>query len=611
MSSLELPVPRLTVYSSGDDGEEDSDSSADTDSSYEYVLGLEDEASLLLDNPMEAMIRLRELHWKRAPLAEANRKLHDLMEALADFLWPSERPEGSDSIFRADHPVTKDLVKHGLFDIIEDIAADGLYDEGLYYVSSVLTVFLVLLVIVKKRKAFPELEEPSDGTTSLAKLQATADKITSHFLRATWESRRLLDVDAKESSNGFVGLTRGLLLTFLPPIHVPGLTETDCTHYRNIAGMLWMSVNQDDHEDTIDSNVVFITALVSFGQREQCGGWKGVKPFIENDLCNKYGDVRVLQRLTSMYLGYRSLDDSERRALLFWTPRLLNSARFYPHYKSTGTLAAVRAAYDFRIEEVESRGDRRMEFEAVNSVTWTAYHLTKHAPFHDGPVLLVKQCDILEVIARFVVLHAEDKRVLNPGDNPPCRAVDVFAKVAGALHLRSGKNEFRKRFKLSLRREWYPTLKALREMEDAGPQLGGLLEAWQALGDAMDLDEAREKLEFEHESKRAADRRCSWNECQYHAKKPPKTRVCVGCNEARYCSRACQRKDWREGGHRARCKRLKDVPRNLIELQDKEEERNAAPASSEGGRLRRECLFGILNCQIWNTEQSHPGRPIR
>ena len=99
------------------------------------------------------------------------------------------------------------------------------------------------------------------------------------------------------------------------------------------------------------------------------------------------------------------------------------------------------------------------------------------------------------------------------------------------LKLRSGKNEFRKRFKASLRREWYPTLKILRELEDAGPQRDGLTEAWQSFGEAMDLDEVREKQEYEVECRRAADRRCSWDKCDYHAKRPPKTRVCVGCNE--------------------------------------------------------------------------------
>ena len=102
--------------------------------------------------------------------------------------------------------------------------------------------------------------------------------------------------------------------------------------------------------------------------------------------------------------------------------------------------------------------------------------------------------------------------------------------MAGALRLRNGKKDFRKRFKLALRREWYPTLKAPREKEDAS-QRRGILEAWQSLGNAMDLDETRERQEYEYELKHAEDRRCSWHECEYQSKRPPKTRVCVGCNE--------------------------------------------------------------------------------
>lgn len=132
-----------------------------------------------------------------------------------------------------------------------------------------------------------------------------------------------------------------------------------------------MTVDPAHRRDTIDSNKAFINALVSFGVRG-LKGWKDVKPFIENDLCKVYGDSRVLERITSTYVAYKSLDESDRRALLFWTPRLLNSTCFYPHFKSTGVLAAVRAAYDYRLEEVEGLGDRRMEVEAVNAMVWTA-----------------------------------------------------------------------------------------------------------------------------------------------------------------------------------------------------------------------------------------------
>lgn len=132
-----------------------------------------------------------------------------------------------------------------------------------------------------------------------------------------------------------------------------------------------MNIDEElDRRDFLDSNKCIVTAFVSFGARGRTG-WKGVSPFLE-ELCDKYGDVCVLKRLTSTYLQYQSLDESERRALLFWTPRLMNSARFYPHFKTTGALAAVKAAYDYRMEELESRGDTRMEMETVNALGWTA-----------------------------------------------------------------------------------------------------------------------------------------------------------------------------------------------------------------------------------------------
>ena len=70
-------------------------------------------------------------------------------------------------------------------------------------------------------------------------------------------------------------------------------------------------------------------------------------------------------------------------------------------------------------------------------------------------------------------------------------------------------------------------MKALRELPDA-PRREGLLESWKSLGDAMDLEESREKREYELELERAAERRCSWRECEHHLKKPKAKRTKSG-----------------------------------------------------------------------------------
>lgn len=88
------------------------------------------QTALIVGDPKEAMVQLWKLHRTRIHLG-TNVELRDLMEALADFVWPLERPEGSDSILRVDDPVTKMLVENGLFELVADVTAKGMFEEGL------------------------------------------------------------------------------------------------------------------------------------------------------------------------------------------------------------------------------------------------------------------------------------------------------------------------------------------------------------------------------------------------------------------------------------------------------------------------------------------------
>ncbi|KZV74862.1 hypothetical protein PENSPDRAFT_748965 [Peniophora sp. CONT] len=53
------------------------------------------------------------------------------------------------------------------------------------------------------------------------------------------------------------------------------------------------------------------------------------------------------------------------------------------------------------------------------------------------------------------------------------------------------------------------------------------------------------------------DRMCSSEPCQYHRTPSEKPLlICKGCQEVRYCSRECQRNDWKER-HKVQCRRIK------------------------------------------------------
>ncbi|VDB90142.1 unnamed protein product [Peniophora sp. CBMAI 1063] len=104
---------------------------------------------------------------------------------------------------------------------------------------------------------------------------------------------------------------------------------------------------------------------------------------------------------------------------------------------------------------------------------------------------------------------------------------------------------------------WYDVLLSLRRTARHNPTwttYTTLLDLWGKLGKALGIDEASQRdIEAAHRA-----RQCWWPSCPAHLRPSEKPLlVCKGCKEARYCSAACQRSDWKQGGHRAECRRVK------------------------------------------------------
>lgn len=51
--------------------------------------------------------------------------------------------------------------------------------------------------------------------------------------------------------------------------------------------------------------------------------------------------------------------------------------------------------------------------------------------------------------------------------------------------------------------------------------------------------------------------RCFWIKCKNVEKEGQKFLVCSSCRIARYCSKKCQKKDWKKGEHKIVCSHLK------------------------------------------------------
>ncbi|VDB87105.1 unnamed protein product [Peniophora sp. CBMAI 1063] len=108
---------------------------------------------------------------------------------------------------------------------------------------------------------------------------------------------------------------------------------------------------------------------------------------------------------------------------------------------------------------------------------------------------------------------------------------------------------------------WYPSLQRLtvaapkieeKELNGYAP-VSDVIECWAKFGAFIGLDAAEERKRYE----RGKQDHCNWHKCRKPSDGALDLRKCAGCGEARYCSRECQRLDWKEGGHKKLCRRLK------------------------------------------------------
>ncbi|KZV74938.1 hypothetical protein PENSPDRAFT_749031 [Peniophora sp. CONT] len=107
------------------------------------------------------------------------------------------------------------------------------------------------------------------------------------------------------------------------------------------------------------------------------------------------------------------------------------------------------------------------------------------------------------------------------------------------------------------RLQWWPSLRQLQtvcQTPRVNAGLSRLLTLWSNFGRVLGLDAEKERIRHEREARL----HCSWVDCQYHLENVPATLLtCKGCGDARYCGRDCQKLDWKHGGHKQACRRLK------------------------------------------------------
>ncbi|KZV72274.1 hypothetical protein PENSPDRAFT_751019 [Peniophora sp. CONT] len=456
------------------------------------------------------------------------------------------------------------LRRNGLCTICEDIVKQpDFFDLFLPFVIAVFDIIESILVL--------ELHLP---VIDVAELQSLGECL----IRSLWVHRRYLleggaTLDAPAQFGGqkeFSLRLRTTVVDLLAPFlfelaHKQNWGAQD--DLRRIGLFCWL--HTESHEADILPTHIFKPMLPRGVKPDPAtmldlekGPLSEVVRFTTQEAIPAYGVEPILRRLRRT-LHAAWIVDVKLVALLQGVSLPLLDDQMAAKLASTGVLLAWRDAVD---RQYRDGTDATSNWQVLSFTLRVFSVVTSSVPIADGAAHLVRECGVIELVARAIRMYPDLNAMLRGSALEEClKSVSAYKTFAAAMNMRSGKNTLRKTFKQQMHHEWYPTLQYLRG--HPSHNLVGtdkLLAAWDELGMTTGLSEEQEKAEHAREAKKAAAQRahhCAWKECKYHTVKhpmPTSLRACSGCGVVRYCSRECQRKDWKSG-HKGNCKRIKDA----------------------------------------------------
>ncbi|KZV74158.1 hypothetical protein PENSPDRAFT_648166 [Peniophora sp. CONT] len=300
--------------------------------------------------------------------------------------------------------------------------------------------------------------------------------------------------------------------------------------------------------------------------------------FITNDILGVYGPIPFLKRLANM-LKHPGLVDDTLQNTLWGLKRFAVHPRCISHLHETGMLLAMRQAYDRQLQHNSQNPSEDTESKCINECrlslqTLMIYRevMRSRPPAEAAVPLLHKPLDVIQMIARAIVTAHRalllSDQIAREGDTELqylWTIIRTYRRFAEALNMRTGKNTSRQALKQSFEENWYWALAEAREMaqcissEDHLSTHRSIIDAWKVLGETVGLNEDEKKAAYEQEKLRRTADICGWRGCAHHTEvaRGIQLQVCKGCKQAWYCGRECQRLDWKEGGHRVKCRRLK------------------------------------------------------
>ncbi|VDC00702.1 unnamed protein product [Peniophora sp. CBMAI 1063] len=364
-------------------------------------------------------------------------------------------------------------------------------------------------------------------------------------------------------------MLRSSLLDLLESVtELTQIQSGNSPEYARLCFLSWYyDVDGVDPEYSRGVDHMFNTAVDILAAAPSADGRKeNITTFTQTHVQVDYNHTQICRRLHATMIHSKTLNRHSCRLPDLITHLLPMTTGSFSLIIETGLLQAMFNCLDLPFDEKKILPDMspthlgysllsRVCLKGIATVT-NALVTFDELPFNHGAKVAMEECDlpsILSQIIRFSIFYSSSPGHEQETLRQALAISDTITLLSSSATI-DKKSTIHSVFQRSLAREWYPVLMLLRKSKD--PVICGfhVLVSWEKLGIAMGLAENAERKRFEKRTGRC----CSLLVCRFYTAEPPSApRTCAGCGEVQYHSKPCQAEDWKYGGHKARCKRIK------------------------------------------------------
>ncbi|KZV71722.1 hypothetical protein PENSPDRAFT_751527 [Peniophora sp. CONT] len=446
------------------------------------------------------------------------------------------------------------VTEHGLCSFLELIVSqDDFFSEYPDFVMSVLDV--VIAVVAEAEKNVVVLRQ------SRELIAALCDN--------AWKTHTLLaDNDGVDRFYplGREGVRHQLyfvMLAIIMPLTTKSLGSESVL--RKASFVCWFY--SPEMEETDGSELNFSTIMLDYAITGNHGTSKSRKNLDEEtvfsaqmemmklDILPAFGAKAYLARLCKTLENPKLIDESLNWAITSMSKSVIAHSEFLNELSPSGALKAGVECVNR--QALKGKPGKQSDSLCHFLGMYTTIMKTGPTRHHPAYTPLIREGCIVEIVSRALRVCVTEGQSYGLTYAMCLNALNALKICVLPMNKLSAKNILRKTMRHGFRDDWYPTLTFLRQTRPRASvgEHDRLLDTWKRLGEDMGFDEDVQKADYERELRKAL-RHCTRTECRYHKDVcPVRVRACKGCAEARYCSSACQRIDWKDG-HKSRCKRL-------------------------------------------------------